>query len=465
MPAASVGLDASYHGIAARLDRLPEGLWQNRITGLLGALLFCDCLDQYVGSGILATLLQAGWTNPEMNTFCVSFTMFGYLVGSIVAGFVSDFAGRKAGISSMTAVFAIATLAASFSVDMNMLITLRFVMGIGLGGAIVASYNVLGEYVTPGYRGRHSATLGLIANFSPPLGALMTMNLIPVFGWRGIYLIVGFASCLVGLVVHLHLPESPRWLASRGRNAQADAIVSATEHVYLAQGVRLDELDYARIAHGAQREDFGKPGWRVLLRKRNLKRLVGMSCALFAMNTLVYTISNWTPMVFMGNGVQVPLSLGITTVILLGCPFGILMLVIFADKHSRKVGLVTCLLALSACSYIWSIIPVEDVAALMIFGFVLCALLYYYALLACSVYLGELFPTQVRARGAGFANAFGRIAAVATPYVASSMLANLGIGSVYLFSSVICLIAAAMVALCCDETRYRTLEDINGHNS
>lgn len=154
-------------------------------------------------------------------------------------------------------------------------------------------------------------------------------------------------------------------------------------------------------------------------------------------------------------------SLGATTSILLGAPFGILFLVVFADKHSRKGGLIVCLLVLAALSIVWSNIPQDDMAAVILIGFALCAWLYYYSLLACSVYIGELFPTQIRLRGVGFANAIGRFASVSSPFLVSGTVSSWGMSMVYIICALICLITAVILFFFGTETRYRTLEDIS----
>lgn len=83
-------LQTSFHGIAARLDRLPAGAFQRRAMWLIGGVCFCDCLDMNVGGPIIAQLLSSGWSDANLNALFVSITAFGYLVGGLMAGMVSD---------------------------------------------------------------------------------------------------------------------------------------------------------------------------------------------------------------------------------------------------------------------------------------------------------------------------------------------------------------------------------------
>ena len=138
---------------------------------------------------------------------------------------------------------------------------------------------------------------------------------------------------------------------------------------------------------------------------------------------------------------------------LIGAPVGIFILSFLADKHSRKGGLIVTLLLVAVCGYLWSLVPVDQVALIMAIGFVLCCLAYYYSLLACSVYIGEIFPTELRARGSGLANAIGRIAAIISPMWISYLLSTSGAASVYLVNGIILVVVAILIGVFGVETR------------
>lgn len=173
----------SYPGIAARLDRLPSGTWHRKVMFLFGGVVFCDCLDMYVGGGILAQLLQNGWSTVDLNAVFASITMIGYLLGALFAGYLGDRFGRRKSLLFSTMLFSVMTFLAAFAPTMETLIVMRGLMGVGLGGALPGSYGALSEYTPPLVRGRYASWLGLIGNFSPPLGALLTVLVIPIFGW------------------------------------------------------------------------------------------------------------------------------------------------------------------------------------------------------------------------------------------------------------------------------------------
>lgn len=155
----------SYPGIAARLDRLPSGTWHRKVMFLFGGVVFCDCLDMYVGGGILAQLLQNGWSTVDLNAVFASITMIGYLLGALFAGYLGDRFGRRKSLLFSTMLFSVMTFLAAFVPTMETLIVMRGLMGVGLGGALPGSYGALSEYTPPLVRGRYASWLGLIGNF------------------------------------------------------------------------------------------------------------------------------------------------------------------------------------------------------------------------------------------------------------------------------------------------------------
>ena len=459
--AESNAMKQSLHSIAARLDRLPIGGWHWKLLWLVGGAMFLDNLDMYIGGGLIASLLADGWSTIELNGWFQTITMSGYLIGALISGVVGDNLGRRKALLLFVAIFIGATFAAAFSPNMHVLIACRGLMGIGLGAFIPCGYGPFGEYIPPEKRSKYSGYIGLIANFSPPLGAALTMLIIPMFGWRTIFFAITVLGVLVWILLFKFMPESPRWLASKGRYEEADQIVSAAEKSFTDKGIELAEISAEQIA--AIEEELGKEPvqlpYRALFTKRMIRRTITASAALMAMNLIVYTITTWTPTVLVMQGFDTQYSIFMTFISLLGAPFGIFLLSVFGNKHPRKVGMVVLLPLLAIAGYLWSL-QTEPVV-IMAVGFLLCTLTYYYALLACSVYLGEAFPTEIRLRGSGFSNAMGRIAAISTPSIVAMFLQSSGVVSVYVFVGICMVVFAIIIGICGIETRNKTLEEIN----
>lgn len=459
--AKELDLAKSYHGVAARLDRLPVGGWHRKMVFIFSCCIFCDGLDTFVGGGIIAGLLESGWSTVELNGAFSSLTMVGYLIGCLMSGWLGDHLGRRKGLLINLTIFAIATFCGGFSPNMETLCGLRLVMGIGLGAAIPGSYGIQGEFIPPVKRAKYSSLVGAFGNFAPPIGSFLVMVLVPLVGWRPIFWGIGVLTAIVVFLVWRLMPESPRWLAQQGRNDEADAVVASVEKIFTDKGIVLEPIRAEEIKAKAASDTGVQLPYSALFTKKAVRRLVAISAALFGMNIIIPTITNWTPTIFVLQGLSSTYSIGISFVMLIGAPVGIFILSALADKHPRKGGMIVTLLLVAVCGYLWSLVPVDQVYLIMAIGFVLCCLAYYYSLLACSVYIGEIFPTELRARGSGLANAFGRIAAIISPIWIAYLLNTSGAAAVYIVNGIVLVIVAILIGVFGVETRNTTLEEAN----
>ncbi len=453
----------SFHGIAARLDRLPSGSFQKKAMWLIGGVCFCDCLDMNVGGPIIAQLLASGWSDANLNAIFVSITAFGYLCGGLMAGMVSDYFGRVKACIANTIIFSAGCLAACMAPDMYFLIACRFIMGIGLGAAYPAGYSALTEYTPPTKRGKYQAWVGLIANCGTPFASFVSLVLLPIFGWRAIFVFCGLAGVIVTILLIKFMEESPRWLAMKGRNEEADALVSKWEAEARAAGRDVPDVPDELIeAEMAKREVKQLPTKVLFTNKTLLKRLV-VACVLCWTNFVcVYTIVSWTPTIFVTRGFDVTYSVLMSVVINLGIPAGVAIMSLLIDRFGRKPQLIILLPLSGVCGFAWSLIPADQTILIMAVGFVMAAMVYYWSLIVSSVYLSEPFPTEVKVRGAGIANAFGRIGAILNPiWVTYFLGTSLGAVGIFGVSLITAIVAAIFVAVWGVETKGRTLEEIN----
>ena len=139
---------------------------------------------------------------------------------------ISDYFGRVKACVVNVFVFSVGCIGAMLAPDMIFLIVMRFIMGIGLGAAYPAGYSALTEYTPPDKRGKYQAYVGLIANCGTPFASFVSLILLPLFGWRAIFLFCGIAGFIVCFLVAKFMEESPRWLAMKGKHKEANALVS-----------------------------------------------------------------------------------------------------------------------------------------------------------------------------------------------------------------------------------------------
>src|ERR1700730_4986696 len=168
----------------ARLDRLPISSFHKRIFFLIGAGMFFDGYDLYVGTNVLGAVVQSKFATLEQVPQFISLTFLGLTIGSFVTGFIGDRYGRRFTYQFNLMIFGLASLAAAFAPDMMTLNILRFVMGLGLGAEIVVGYSTMTEFVPPRTRGRWLAFMSFIVVFGLPATALLGYVIIPNYGWR-----------------------------------------------------------------------------------------------------------------------------------------------------------------------------------------------------------------------------------------------------------------------------------------
>src|SRR5258705_614065 len=149
-------------------------------------------------------------------------------LGALITGFVGDKLGRRFTYQINLLIFGLASLAAAFAQDMTQLIACRFVQGLGLGAEIVVGYSTLTEFVPPKTRGRWLSMMAFLVVAGFPATALLGYLIIPAWGWRPIFVISGVGSLIVSYFRH-NLPESPRWLESQGRTAEAESLMESIE--------------------------------------------------------------------------------------------------------------------------------------------------------------------------------------------------------------------------------------------
>src|SRR5277367_4533192 len=212
----------------ARLDRLPISSFHYRIFWLVGAGMFFDGYDLYIAGGVLASAIQSQFSTLAQIPQFISLTFVGMTLGALITGFVGDKFGRRFTYQINLLIFGLASLAAAFAQDMTQLIVCRFVQGLGLGAEIVVGYSTLTEFVPPKTRGRWLSMMAFLVVAGFPVTALLGWLIIPNFGWRPTFIIAGIGSLIVWYL-RKNLPESPRWLESQGRMAEAEALMQAIE--------------------------------------------------------------------------------------------------------------------------------------------------------------------------------------------------------------------------------------------
>jgi putative MFS transporter len=435
----------------ARLDRLPLSSFHRRILLLIGVGMFFDGFDVYVAATVLGATLKTGFSSLSQNAQFVSATFVGMMLGSFITGFLGDRYGRRFTYQANLIIFGLASVAGAFAPSMPVLIALRGVMGLGLGAELVVGYAAMTEFVPPQARGKWVGTLSVFVVTSLPVSAFASTLIIPRSSWRAMFVLAGLGGLIVWYL-RKALPESPRWLESIGRAAEAEAIMKSIEE------------EVAR-EHGAlpppilQAQTPRTRAWTTLLSPALFPRLAVGMVTLIVANTLIYGFVTWLPTFFVAEGRSIARSFLYSFIMSAGAPVGSAIGALTADSWGRKPMIIGASLMTIGVGGIYPF--VQNPAALLAVGFLLVVSIYVQVTLLFAIYIPELFPTDVRMRAAGICNTAGRGATMVTPFFVVALLGAYGIGGVLAMITGLLMAQIVVVLLFGVEPRNLRLEEMD----
>ncbi|RDS84484.1 MFS transporter [Dyella monticola] len=452
--------------IAARLDRLPptRSVW--KWVWLVGLGFFFELYDLLysgyvapglVKSGMLSTTTPGLFGTHGVASF-IAALFCGLFVGTLACGFLADRFGRRAVFTASLLWYTAANLAMAFQHTATGLNAWRFVAGLGLGVEMVTIGTYLSELVPRQIRGRAFACVQAIGFAAVPVVALLAYLLVPRAplgwdGWRWV-VVIGATAALFVWWIRCGLPESPRWLAQRGRLEQADRVLRALEQSVQAEYGRPLPAPLLLPESGFVRR---RPASMLVPPYR--RRVLMMSIFNLFQTVGFYGFANWVPTLLIGRGVTVTSSLLYASLIALAAPVGPLIGLRIGDRYERKHVIIAMACAIIVCGLLFSQVSTALLLVLLGIGLTLANNIMSYSYHA---YQAELFPTAIRARAVGFVYAWSRFSAIFTAFVIADMLKWAGTAGVFVLIAGAMLIVVAVIGLMGPRTRHLALEQIAG---
>jgi MFS transporter, putative metabolite:H+ symporter len=435
----------------ARLDRLPLSSFHYRIFWLVGAGMFFDGYDLYVAGGVLAETLHSNFSTQAQNSVFLSLTFVGMTIGALITGFIGDSLGRRFTYQINLLIFGLASLAAAAAQSMDQLIVCRLIQGLGLGAEIVVGYSTLTEFVPPRSRGRWLSFMSLVVVAGFPVTAILSYWIIPVFGWRPMFVIAGVGSLIVWYL-RKSLPESPRWLESKGRTEEAEALMQAIEK----EASPDKPLPAPPVPLPVPQVDA-----LAMLRPPILQRMIVGSWVLITINTLIFGFVIFLPQFFLRQGLTITNSLGYNVVLasasIVGCAIGAFT----SDFFGRRPSIIAASLLTIVTGWSYAQFNASsDPAFVLGIGFVLIVAIYIQTAILFGVYTPELFPTEIRLRANGICNSFGRGATVISPFVVGWLMEHFELPGVVGMMIGLLLVQILVVWAWGVEPRQRGLEQV-----
>jgi MFS transporter, putative metabolite:H+ symporter len=458
--------DAARHaaaGIAARVDRIPTGRFHGRLASILGVGIFFDGFDGVNIAVVLPLVISAFGLGFDDAGLIISVGYVGQWVGALVVGWLSDRIGRRPAFVVTLLVFGALSLACAFAWSAPSLLAFRVLQGFGLGAAVPIAGSSVSEFLGRRARGRIAIVYQSLfpwGLFFAPLIALITIaEFGPQLGWR-VLLGVGALPILVAVWAWFALPESPRWLASKGRIAEADAVVSRMESEARARGKQLPEPSPvpppsdARLRIG----ELFSPQYR--------RRTVMLAVVWFTTYFVIYGITTWLPTMYVSVG-GLPQSRSLElTLLVSGCQLVMGYLTAWLVERLGRRTLLLAGFVIAVAGAIYGAVGFGALGAhgwqtLFSAGIILAAGSSIPSLML-YLYTSELYPVRMRGWATSACSSLNRAASIVSPFIFGFMLAGHGgAGAIFTALAVAAAIGLVVLAVAGVETRGRSLEELS----
>ena len=466
------------------IARLP---WKWRTQGaifFIGGLGFMFDAWDVALNGFLIPLLSDYWSlSVGQAAWIATANLIGMALGAFIWGGIADVIGRKKAFTLTLLVFSIFTVAGAFAPAYGWFILFRFLAGFGLGGCIPVDYALVGEFTPSRHRGRVLTAMDGWWPIGASLCAFVSAYLLDFGDWRLIMLVM-IVPALLTVAVRFGIPESPLYLASVGRYAEADAIIAR-----LVERTGADVREWTHEAPAAaaapaspdEPESPGVPpatsssaapapkaepsvsrqlraasGQLVQLWQHSAKTTL-VSWSLFVSVLLVYYAAlTWLPGILKKQGMADQAAFLVTGSMTAVGILGVIASALIVERFGRKVvlgvsSIIAAVLLVGAAVFIEASganLTFAAKATIIGFGFVVQI-----AIPTLYTYVSELYPTRLRGSGFGWASAASRLATGIAPIVFGAfMWPVLGLTLTFILTGALVVIAVVLMSFMARET-------------
>ena len=432
--------------IEQTLDQAGTGAFQRGLMGVFGLVWAADAMQVlavgFTGASIAQTF---GLSVPQaLQTGTLFF--LGMLIGAAAFGRLADKYGRRRVLLVTVACDAVFGLLSAFAPGFGILLFLRFMTGVAVGGTLPVDYAMMAEFLPTRNRGRWLVMLEgfwAVGTVIIAIAAWATNLAGAEDSWRYIFIVTA-APALIGIWLRLWVPESPMHLLKSGRSEEAKSVMNRVLRrngkPELASNVRLE----APLM--VTNEKLFSPN----LRQRTLTALA----IWFLVSVSYYGIFTWIPAKLAGDGFGFVRGYGFLVVVALAQLPGYALAAYGVETWGRRKTLIAFLFISAAACALFTVADSSQVvgASILIMSF---ALLGTWG--ALYAFTPELYPTGLRASGMGAAGAMARLGGLLAPSALALVISQSFYIAVALFAGLLAL--AGIIAFFIDvETRQKALD-------
>ena len=416
-----------------------------RVIALIAAGYFFDVIDLIVLGSLIPDMVQSKFATAAEAGLVGSATVIGMFIGAAGQGQFSDRWGRKSVYQFNLLLFGIFTILGALAPTVLWLGVARFIAGIGLGAEQPLAFAYAGEYSPKLIRGRILAIVHFIGGACVwPIAALFTLAFRDSIGWRGVWIVIGIGALIVWLF-RFTLPESPRYLATHGRGKEALDVLSRLGIPGPKEPLTTD------AASNTKSDPFA-----VVFSKFPVRVIAGMIC-FSAFFGVAIGLGTWLPNIMTEKGFTITKSLTYTFGMTLAVPCASLFMMYALDKFGRKITSVCAFVAAGIMAVVFANARTDT--ELLVAGFIMIFFIQV-AGNAMQIFASEVFPTNARASGFGWAAGVGRLATAGIVPAILWIRNGWGLTAVFVCLAVVLLIAAVSVTQLGPEAKQKGLDEI-----
>src|SRR5215467_1662862 len=435
--------------VGKSLDEAKISPLHTKIIGLIAAGYFFDVID-FTILGSLNPYLTKSFSPAEFG-FIGSAAIFGMAIGTAGQGQLSDRFGRRFIYQFNLLLFGVFTILGALAPSVTLLIICRFLAGLGLGAEQPLAFAYAGEYAPKAIRGRILAIVHFIGGAMVwPIGTALVLLFgsqfaSPDYVWRGVWLLIGVGALIVW-VFRFTLPESPRYLATHGRGDDAIAVLKRLGIEGPTEKLGTD------VASDTKSDPFA-----VVFKMFPMRVIAGMIC-FTAFFGFAIGVGAWLPNIYMvDKGFTVTKSLTYVLAMNFAVPCASIFMMYALDNIGRKVTAIGAFIAAGVMVIVFA--NATSDTALLVAGFVMVFCVQV-AGNAMQIFCSEVFPTNARASGFGWASGVGRVATAFIIPGIQLIRGTYGIETVFVCIAAMLVIAAVMVTQLGPEAKRLGLDEV-----
>ncbi|MGF6768270.1 MFS family permease [Paraburkholderia sp. GAS199] len=425
--------DSSFAG-SAQLDRALDGIGVTSAHKTIIWLILIGCLfDSFEQNsiGLIAPLLRQQWGLTATDIGMLNTVTFAAAaIGRLVSGYIADRWGRRVMLTADLLLFTLGAILCALAPSFQILCVGRAIVGFGLGGEVAVAVTMLAEFCSQKFRGTAVGLVnvgaGGIGNFLAPAFGLLVFAIFPgAEGWRWLFACLVLPAIL-GAFYRRLIPETPRFLLSKGRIAETNGVLSK-----LASGKLSGVTPVTPYISGDDLSDPATARVNVLdiFRGKLLRRTASVGVAIWMTYGAQISVLTLMPTILVAQGFTITRSLVYTLIMQGGSFAGTLAASLLGYHLPRKrvltVGAVCACLAALAFGFL-----AKNIVIVLACG----ALFQFFVLMLNTtiwIYAPELFPTRVRAFGTSFILATGTTAGALMPLISGRMFDMNGVAGVF----------------------------------